>query len=210
MDGASLPAWLLCLAWASSGPAAWDGIDATAPPRPAEAVLPLPHSLRLEWTHSIERVRWQEWYTPSLPPDPVGWRLLRVRVHGSGAGMEPAPDAVWRAGGYEWTPMAPVTEALRLMASAYAADYRLCLDERCQPLRSWWRSAPPVTARARGRVGTTPAPSADPDGTQPIPGAVVGPAPNDKQGDGAPDAAAVRLRPCPSVPATPPAAGRSG
>ena len=104
MDGASLPAWLLCLAWASSGPAAWDGIDATAPPRPAEAVLPLPHSLRLEWTHSIERVRWQEWYTPSLPPDPLGWRLLRVRVHGSGAGMEPAPDAVWRAGGDKRTP----------------------------------------------------------------------------------------------------------
>nr|WP_268969090.1 DUF1850 domain-containing protein [Tepidimonas charontis] len=105
----------------------------------------------------MERVRWQEWYTPSLPPYGLGWQAQRVRVLGSGAGMEPAPDAVWHVGGYEWTPQAPPLAALHLMASPYVTDYTLCLDEQCRPLRRWLDGA---TASAQGTATVVPSAAA--------------------------------------------------
>ena len=58
------------------------------------------NAFTLAWTHSIERVRWEE-----------AWRvegevlvLERVRVRGHGAGMEPAAGAVLRDGAWEWHP----------------------------------------------------------------------------------------------------------
>lgn len=156
MGSVSPAAWWLCLAWAS-GPADWVDEPTAGPAPPSEVVLPLPQTLQLSWTHSIERVRWQEWYTPSLPPHALGWQAQRVRVLGSGAGMEPAPDAVWHAGGYEWTPQAPPLAALHLMASPYVADYTLCLDEQCRPLRRWLDGA---TASAQGTATVVPSAAA--------------------------------------------------
>ncbi len=178
MDSASAATWLLCLAWAAS-PADWgDAAPARAPQR-GEAVLALPRTLQLAWTHSVERVRWQEWYAPTLPPQPVGWRALRARVQGSGAGMEPAPHAVWRAGGYEWTPPDAPLPALRLMASDFTADYTLCLDDDCRPLRAWLTVAQPTPIADN-------TPNAAPSEPLGVAGASSG------------VAAAVRLRPCPA------------
>jgi hypothetical protein len=43
----------------------------------------------LAWTHSVEKIEWQEdWLTT-----PHGLQLVQARVKGSGAGMEPPPEA---------------------------------------------------------------------------------------------------------------------
>ncbi|MFN4104013.1 MAG: DUF1850 domain-containing protein [Tepidimonas sp.] len=135
--------WALCLLWAVS--AADLPTPDGGPPLGTEVVLPA-RTVTLAWTHSIERVRWEESYTLLAPTD-TGQRCAPARngalcpqwarVRGSGAGMEPAPDAVWRDGGYEWSPPPVALPALRLMHSAYTADYTLCLDGPCRPLREW-------------------------------------------------------------------------
>lgn len=164
-------AWALCLLWAAS-PADLPAADG-GPPETAETVLPV-RTLTLAWTHSIERVRWEEVYE-LLSPAEAGRRCApvprgalcpqRARVRGSGAGMEPAPGAVRRDGWYEWAPAPAPVDALRLMHSAHAADYTLCLDGTCRPLPAWMRDPAPgdgvVRLRAcpadTGQVRPTPA-----------------------------------------------------
>ena len=48
----------------------------------------------LSWTHSVERVRWEEDWRVT----PAGLEIVEARVKGSGAGMEPPPDAVLKNG----------------------------------------------------------------------------------------------------------------
>jgi hypothetical protein len=102
----------------------------------------------LAWTHSIEKVRWEEDYavrpgdTPSAPPE---LQALTARVRGSGAGMEPPPDAVLRNGWYEYTPRTLSPHGLRLTRSAFTADYDWCASERCAPLASLLPSDGAVT-----------------------------------------------------------------
>ena len=87
-------------------------------------------SFTLAWTHSIERVRWEE-----------AWRvegrelvLDTVRVRGHGAGMEPAAGAVLRDGAWTWHPR-PRHALLRLTRSEHTADYEWCEAGRpCVPL----------------------------------------------------------------------------
>ena len=84
------------------------------------------------WTHSVARTRWEETYR--VEGDAL--RLVVARVQGSGAGMEPAPDAVLRDGWWTWTPrLAPLRE-VRLTLSSYTRGYDLCWRGRCQTLRS--------------------------------------------------------------------------
>lgn len=123
----------------------------------------------LAWTHSIELVRWEEDYevhgaddergagtahaAGKAPGDgaadrgrPPQLRALMSRVRGSGAGMEPGPDAVLRDGWFEFHPAQRVHAGLWLTRSPYTADYELCIDgQACRPLSSWlpsdgWRT----------------------------------------------------------------------
>lgn len=83
----------------------------------------------LAWTHSIERIRWEEdWIVRD-----DGLVLEAVRVRGHGAGMEPPPDAVLRDGAWQWHPRTrhPV---LRLTRSGYTDDYDWCARGACGPL----------------------------------------------------------------------------
>lgn len=85
----------------------------------------------LRWTHSIEKVEWQE-----------DWRLTangleaeEARVKGSGAGMEPGENAILRDGWYAWRPATPPLARLVLARSDVVADHRLCVGGRdCRPL----------------------------------------------------------------------------
>jgi hypothetical protein len=52
----------------------------------------------LVWTHSIEKVDWQEDWRVT----PQGLLLTQARVKGSGAGMEPPPGARLINGWYQW------------------------------------------------------------------------------------------------------------
>ena len=114
----------VCLALAAAG-------QATAP-----VFVPVEH-FTLAWTHSIEKVRWEEDYAvrlgDALSAPPV-LQALTARVRGSGAGMEPPPDAVLRDGWYGYTPRTVSPQGLRLTRSAFTADYDWCVDGRCAPL----------------------------------------------------------------------------
>lgn len=124
----------ICLALASS---------AAGPP----VFVPL-QRFTLAWTHSIEKVRWEEDYEVRRPQSGEvlpSLALVEARVRGSGAGMEPPPDAVLRHGWYEYRP-APTRESeLRLVRSAFAADYELCTSAGCRPLGALLRSDGGVT-----------------------------------------------------------------
>jgi len=84
----------------------------------------------LAWTHSIEKVRWEEDYRI------VGDRLqvTEARIRGTGAGMEPPPDAVLKDGVWHYRPAIAPLETVRLTRSGYVADYQLCVDGGCRAL----------------------------------------------------------------------------
>ena len=84
----------------------------------------------LAWTHSIEKVEWQEdWRVTS-----AGLELVQARVKGSGAGMEPPADARLVDGWFQWQPKrAPMPEVV-LGNSGAAGEWRLCADSQCRTL----------------------------------------------------------------------------
>lgn len=94
----------------------------------------------LAWTHSIEKVRWEEDYLVKASPDPAMPPLLlavKARVRGSAAGMEPPDDSVLRNGWYEYTPQIAEVAELRLTRSEFTADYEICTVTGCQPISHW-------------------------------------------------------------------------
>jgi hypothetical protein len=110
----------VCLALAAAGPLA------------APVFVPVDR-FTLAWTHSIEKVRWEEDYAV-VPGEPPTLKALTARVRGSAAGMEPPADAVLRNGWYEYTPTTWSPEGLRLTRSVYTADYDWCTAAGCMPL----------------------------------------------------------------------------
>ena len=89
------------------------------------ATLPA-QTFTLSWQHSVQKTRWEERYR--IADD----ALVReeARVEGSGAGMDPAPDARYGDGTWRWHPDTRLQE-LTLAASAFTADYTLCAAGRC-------------------------------------------------------------------------------
>ena len=84
----------------------------------------------LAWTHSIEKLRWEEDYRI----EGGAFRLVEARIRGSGAGMEPPEDARLERGVWHYTPALPRLPVLRLTQSHYAQGYELCLDGICAAL----------------------------------------------------------------------------
>jgi hypothetical protein len=88
-------------------------------------------SFTLAWTHSIEKIRWEEDYRV----EGSRLRLTEARVRGHGAGMEPPEGSRLDAHGvWHYTPALPPLPVLRLTQSHYAAGYELCSGGRCSPL----------------------------------------------------------------------------
>jgi hypothetical protein len=84
----------------------------------------------LAWTHSIEKVEWQE-----------DWRvtqgaleLVQARVKSFGAGMEPPPDARLVDGWFQWQPKRAPMPEVALGNSGAAGEWRLCSDGQCRTL----------------------------------------------------------------------------
>lgn len=101
----------------------------------------------LAWTHSIEKVRWEEDYAVRLDPlnqQPV-LHAVQARVRGSAAGMEPPLDAVLRHGWFVYTPAIKTSFELRLTRSEFTPDYEACMLGRCQSLSHWIASDNGVT-----------------------------------------------------------------
>jgi hypothetical protein len=87
-------------------------------------------SFTLTWTHSIEKIRWEE-----------DWRIAghaliidEARIRGSGAGMEPPAGSVLRNGVWHYRPQLQPQAVLRLTHSPHTAGYTLCTATVCQPL----------------------------------------------------------------------------
>ncbi|MFD0859419.1 DUF1850 domain-containing protein [Roseovarius aquimarinus] len=82
-------------------------------------------TFELSWTHSVERVAWQEEWRI----DEGMLTLTTARVRGSGAGMEPGEGATLRNGWWEW-PGAVTVPTLTLAASgATGGGWTLCTGE---------------------------------------------------------------------------------
>jgi hypothetical protein len=93
------------------------------------ASLPL-SAFTLAWTHSIEKIRWQEDYRV------VDAHLVleEARIRGSGAGMEPPAGAQFKDGVWHYKPALPPIQRLRLTHSPYVAAYEICDASGCQPI----------------------------------------------------------------------------
>ncbi|QDA36662.1 DUF1850 domain-containing protein (plasmid) [Paracoccus liaowanqingii] len=95
----------------------------------------------LDWTHSVARtVWWERWQITDAGLTPV-----EARITGTGAGMEPPPDARLRDGVWHYAPQVPPQRQVVLAASgATGAGWRLCAQGTCHaltedqgPLRLW-------------------------------------------------------------------------
>jgi hypothetical protein len=106
------------------------------------ASLPLPgNAFSLRWTHSVEKVEWQEDYGVTL----AGLSLREARIRGSGAGMEPPDGAVLKNGWWVYRPEIAPLARLTLAASGHTDDHWLCVQDDCRPLSALTGGAGPVT-----------------------------------------------------------------
>lgn len=116
----------------------------------------------LAWTHSIEKVRWEEDYRVVPAREPSGApRLVAVaaRIKGSAAGMEPPSDAVLRDGWYEYRPSERYPGVLRLTRSTFTPDFDWCVNGKCLPLSALMPSDGDITllSACQGRyAGVSP------------------------------------------------------
>ena len=87
------------------------------------------NAFTLAWTHSVEKIRWEEDWR-------VGERLelVAARIRGTGAGMEPPPGAQLRDGAWHYRPDVPPMQSLALTHSPHAAEYEICTGTECLPL----------------------------------------------------------------------------
>ncbi|AVR88745.1 DUF1850 domain-containing protein [Thauera aromatica] len=122
------------------------------------------NAFTLAWTHSIEKVRWEERWRVEA----AALVLEAVRVRGFGAGMEPPAEAVLRDGVWEWQPGSRHA-VLRLTRSGYTADYEWCGGEGegrgeagCVPLSAILPADGGVTELRPCTMASPPAPGPAP------------------------------------------------
>ena len=84
----------------------------------------------LSWTHTVEKTTWSE----SWQVLPEGLTVVSARVEGSGAGMEPPPDAVSDGTGWTYRPELPAQPRVVLANSAEGGTWRLCGGDECLTL----------------------------------------------------------------------------
>ena len=93
-----------------------------------KAVVLAVSAFTLSWTHSVQKTEWRETWSVTSS----GLQLTEAAVKGSGAGMEPGPDAVLKDGWWTWSPDLPVQPRLALAASgATGSGWRLCHAGGC-------------------------------------------------------------------------------
>jgi hypothetical protein len=110
------------------------------------AVAPLmAGAITLAWAHSDEKILWEEdWRLGSQ-----GLELVEARVRGSGAGMEPPPEARLIAGSWAWRPALGPLVAVTLRRSGATTDYRVCISGQCRAMADYVPAdADPVVLKA--------------------------------------------------------------
>jgi hypothetical protein len=95
----------------------------------------------LAWTHSVEKTRWEEDWRVT----PAGLRILEARIEGSGAGMEPPPDAVREGHYWRYHPKLPLQKEVVLARSgATGGDWQICFAGACRDVPETPDSGPAI------------------------------------------------------------------
>ena len=90
-------------------------------------------AITLAWTHSVEKIAWEEDWRSG----PAGLELVEARVRGSGAGMEPPPEAKLAHGVWSWKPSLPPQAQVVMRRSGATADWWICISGRCRPMEAY-------------------------------------------------------------------------
>lgn len=99
----------------------------------------------LGWTHSVEKTRWEEVWAVT----PAGLVMREVRIKGTGAGMEPPPEARFDGTWYRWKPSPAPHQSVVLARSDAAGDWEICFGRMgCSLMAEWAAAAPTATLKA--------------------------------------------------------------
>lgn len=90
-------------------------------------------AMTLAWTHSVEKIAWEEDWRETR----AGLELVEARVKGSGAGMEPPPEARLVNGVFVWKPKVPPQDEVVMRRSGATADWRVCIAGQCRPMEAY-------------------------------------------------------------------------
>lgn len=96
-------------------------------------LAPLGEAVTLQWHHSVQKTLWQEDYRR----ENGAVVLVEARVRGTGAGMDPPPEATYREGAWHYRPALHRFPAVELRHSPYVAPYEVCVGGHCHPLNQW-------------------------------------------------------------------------
>lgn len=100
----------------------------------------------LSWTHSVEKVRWEEDWRLT----PAGLEIVEARVRGSGAGMEIPDGAVLKDGVWSYSPkVMPQMEIILAQSGATVGGWRICGEDRCHDFGA--EAGLPVSIKACSR-----------------------------------------------------------
>jgi hypothetical protein len=82
----------------------------------------------LSWTHSVQKTEWREDWAVTLG----GLELRQAAIKGSGAGMEPGPDAMLEDGWWVWHPtLAPQPQVSLAASGMTPGGWTLCHAGGC-------------------------------------------------------------------------------
>lgn len=99
----------------------------------------------LGWTHTVQKTRWEEVWAVTRP----GLVMREARVKGSGAGMDPPPEARFDGTWYRWKPSPAPQQSVVLARSDVPGDWEICFGRMgCSPLAEWAAASPQVTLKA--------------------------------------------------------------
>jgi hypothetical protein len=87
--------------------------------------------LTLAWTHSVEKIRWEEDYRAT----PAGLVVTEDRLQGTGAGMEPPPDATFDGTWWRYHPkIGPQPQVILRRSGMTVGDWQVCIGSACKPM----------------------------------------------------------------------------
>jgi hypothetical protein len=99
-------------------------------------------ALTLAWTHSVEKIRWEEDYRAIS----AGIVVTQDRIQGTGAGMEPPLGSTFDGKWWRYTPDLPPQRQIILRRSGVTADWQVCIRGTCKPMGDYLaKDADPVT-----------------------------------------------------------------
>ncbi len=94
--------------------------------------------ITLRWTHSVQKSAWEEDWRAEAGQ----LRLVQARVRGTGAGMEPPPEALFVDGAWRYTPSLPLLPRVQLRHSSFVPPYVVCDAGLCRPMDAWLSGLP--------------------------------------------------------------------